>query len=107
MTDFRIGQKVVCVDVNTYTSPRGWLPSERPRLNGVYTIVGFAPIHPYYASRVDGEQLILDELRRDSKSVSEGLVGYWSKRFRPLDEDRYSIEIFTAMCKPKQRIGAK
>lgn len=68
MSNFKIGQKVVCVDIKGYHTPDcGGL-----KLNEIYTIQSF--------SFVDGGLILIEH-----KSPYNFLGAYDERRFRPLD----------------------
>jgi hypothetical protein len=84
--NFRVGQKVVCIDATDCELSL----SE----NAIYTITSIR--HPYL--RVDckpGLGIFGDEVAR----------GYYSTRFRPIVERKTDISIFTRMLTDK-KIGA-
>ena len=97
---FHVGQKVVCVDVDTVSPAggRGWLPSEKPKLNAVYTVIG---VRMLLCNRV---VLDLAEIKRDPESMRQwgGDAGYGAWRFRPIVSRKTDISIFTAMLNPSQ-----
>lgn len=95
---FRVGQKVVFVDDTPTQSECGpgsyWLPNW-PVLGQVYTIRAF----------VDDDAVFLEEVRNPVREflhgVSEGSFYCW--RFRPVQERKTDISIFTAMLTPNKR----
>lgn len=94
--DFRIGQKVVCVD-GACVPGCAWNGSDIPVEGAVYTVDG---IITTAITEQDTVELVLREIKQSSLSENKGrrIYGYGARRFRPLDEDRYDISIFQEMC---------
>lgn len=86
---FRVGQKVVCVDVSN-DDGKQWIGDDTPVVGEIYTVsaVGLTERGKY------GIQLV--ELRRPRR------WGYQARRFRPVVERKTDISIFTAMLKPER-----
>lgn len=83
MTDWYVGQKVVCIKAEPWVEVkhgRGYA-GPFPQLNAVYTITR---IYPYQ----DEVFFLLGEL---------GFAGFGSGRFRPVVESKTDISIFTRL----------
>ena len=95
--DFRIGQKVVCVDAEPKFGWTHWPPGDDvPVVGAVYTISGIID-----ETGVHGIILLFREIRRGpyaTQHPTDPVLGYGHFRFRPLDEHRYDISIFQEMC---------
>lgn len=84
---FRVGQKVVCVDDSGYR--------KIIHKGDVYTVIGLAP---------GG---FIDMIEIDCEPDALGNSGFYSRRFRPVQERKTDISVFTAMLKTKKsRINA-
>jgi len=94
---FKVGQKVVCVNVDPSRPGRMWVVSEAPSLGRVYTIADM------WKDQVINE-IVFDFIelsRSDFAVVLKGRkLGYGSWRFRPVVERKTDISIFTAMLNP-------
>lgn len=101
--NFRVGQKVVCVDDDwsRLSQVHRCCAPNRPSRGNTYTIRAMSYV-------VDGRQTVLLE------EIKNGIVEWkapWGKqepafyigRFRPLVEKKTDISIFTEMLKTKQR----
>lgn len=84
--DFRIGQKVVCVDAEPRPGME-WVYDDPPVVGKIYTISEII--------QQRGETCFVFS---DYQRASINWRGYRAARFRPLDEDRYDISIFQEMC---------
>lgn len=84
--NFRVGQKVVCVDAS---EKNGRWFADAPIEGRVYTIVGFAETKR-------GTGLLLQEIANDEEFCGS----YSPNRFRPIVERKTDISIFTAMLNP-------
>lgn len=96
MSNFRVGQKVVCVDAGVGVS--GYVP---PIKNGaVYTITKITSGH---SGRGPDVGLQFAEVQ----TMPEFPQGYTHSRFRPVVERKTSIEVFKAMLnKPRVSVDA-
>ena len=107
MCNFRVGQKVVCVDALVWTL--GNCASETPsglREGEVYTIraIRFDPNSNYRG--INGGFLLDLEEAAPSKSWTRS-IGFASARFRPVVERKTDISVFRAMLTPsKQKVEA-
>lgn len=81
MSNFRVGQKVVCVDVS-YDS-KGRPP--KLKLKAIYTYRGPAR----YAG------ILLNETEANDEQYG---FGFWPSRFRPLITPEQDIALFHALC---------
>lgn len=89
---FRVGMKVVCIDAKN-NKGKHWR-GDKPVRGRVYTISGLC------VSPDKGEDsLLLLEI----KNKHFDSTGYLARRFRPVQERKTSIEIFTAMLNPQTR----
>lgn len=111
MTQFHVGQKVVCVDVERRPAgnkvPRDKAESvgaKFPEKGNVYTI------RELYLSNKGTPGVLLEEIENVYASFSLGFsseIGFDADRFRPVIERKTSIEIFQAMLiTPKVGIPA-
>lgn len=85
--NFRVGQKVVCVDDEP---PR--FPKDTPDhlvLNAIYTVIGIDP--------ENGTGVYLKETRHLVPRGSRSPRGWAPRRFRPVVERKTDISIFTKM----------
>lgn len=92
---FRVGQKVVCVDVPARNS---WALYPWPAcvvLGGVYTVRSLDCIGDFYGLTIDEYPPPIDNQDRE--------VTFNTKRFRPVVERKTSIEIFERMLKPARQ----
>jgi hypothetical protein len=99
MSNFHVGQKVVCIQgaEGQKTRAKGTF---RPITGAIYTVRGVynGPI------RVD---LHLEEYVHDEFHDNGVEYGWDASRFRPVDKRKTSIEIFKAMLTPsKERVSA-
>jgi hypothetical protein len=91
MSNFHVGQKVVCVD----DTPHPYGPqSVSVRKGCVYTVAGFGiPTN-------DGcPSIFVVEVRAANEGEGYGFLAY---RFRPVAERKTDISCFTAMLEPKK-----
>lgn len=89
MSNFHIGQKVVCVDASV-----AWDGDDRLRVGSVYTIRGFDP-------DTGGLGVLLEELVSPIVAPWEHELSWDPSRFRPVGTT--DISIFTAMLAPTPR----
>lgn len=97
--NFRVGQKVVCVDDKAHPHPLvEWSMVLPPLKQGdVYTISGFE-------SRSGMLGVYLCEVKSNAPPFKDGGErSFLPSRFRPVAERSTDISIFTEMLKPKQR----
>lgn len=87
---FHVGQKVVCIDASKRNQNNQWR-GDIPVKDAIYTIAGF-----YHADHLPG--LILVEIKNFPFGGS-----YDALRFRPVQERKTDIGIFTAMLNTKQK----
>lgn len=85
MSEFYVGQKVVCVDVKTPNIIG--IPAANLKKGQIYTV-----------SSVSLTRLGVEALTVEETVPAPACTGFHSWRFRPLPET--SIEIFQAMLKP-------
>jgi hypothetical protein len=102
MSNFHIGQKVVCVNVTPSSHPLAANKCHLLRKGDVYTIrdidVRFASLHGDITIR-------LEEIRRPIQQpckIPDWEPGFASRRFRPVRTT--SIDIFTSMLAPTPRV---
>lgn len=100
--NFRVGQKVVCMN-DTFISP-GWgsVPN-RPVRGRVYTIRGIAP--QVYANGI-ALAVLLEEKANYPLVWPNGIyeMPFPAKRFRPAVDKPADISIFTKMLTPTKRL---
>lgn len=101
MSNFRVGQKVVCVDADLDT--RSW-HSDKPSLFGklevgkVYTVARVYQTYGWYRDQKGvGVCLELVEVKKTPCPTAPHCNGYNAKRFRPVVERKTDISIFKAM----------
>lgn len=86
MTQFRKGQKVVCIDDSRHNQ-FGMAEIVRGR---VYTVRGVSPpdelVSWHFGRPLDEEGLLLEEVRRPIDDPEMGEMPFGSFRFRPVDE---------------------
>lgn len=99
---FRLGQKVVCVDVGIYQPGRA-VAGKYLRLGEVYTIQEVLEF-PHKEDRVVGLAVRLVGLvRPDHKHPVFSDYPFAASRFRPVVGRKTDISIFTAMLTPSKR----
>lgn len=93
--NFRIGQKVVCVDASC-TSSLGWFPGSEPKRGRVYTVrsIGIARNHE------PGIRLSELTLTTGRPGALQQDAYYRARRFRPAVERKTDISIFRKMLQP-------
>lgn len=94
---FHVGQKIVCV-TDTYTDS-GWMfVPNKPKKGSVYTVRGITEMGRK-------NRIHLEEIISPVQQWAEGFyeVGFLPFRFRPVQERKTSIEIFTAMLNSQTR----
>lgn len=89
MSEFYVGQKVVCVDISPHLE---WLPY--PNLSPSGSLDGLAENKPYTVARIYPTHrglfaLVLGEISRPGSEA-----GFCSFRFRPLEEQSQTIQLF-------------
>lgn len=102
---FRIGQKVVCVNVSMAIGrPRGFPPHKPiiPGLDGltlgeVYTIRVIVPCD-------DEPEIYLEEIARSYCPYRRREAGFAHKRFRPVVDTKTDISVLTAMLNPSREM---
>lgn len=97
--NFRVGQKVVCVDASPKpTLGIAWTFESLPIREGeIYTIVGTETRGGFLG-------VYLHEVKSNGPPFNDGGErSFWPFRFRPIIEKKTDISIFTEMLKPKQR----
>lgn len=82
---FRVGQKVVCVDVSGWNDA-DYLSWSYPRLGEIGTVIGFS---------FDGEHPCVLLAEHPNPTAPTALGGFRSRRFRPIVEKKTEIS-FTA-----------
>ena len=95
--NFRIGQKVVCVD-DAPEEGRAWKGGESPTEGSVYTI---RSIHFDNGVQILG----FEEIERSDYSKQfwkDQNLGYLARRFRPVVERKTDISIFRALLTPSK-----
>jgi hypothetical protein len=98
MTSFRIGQKVVCIYEGpwyfTVTGQSGYVHYDRPCpiFKAIYTISGF--------DIYDG--ILLREIDHEMTYADGSPCGWRYDCFRPVNERKTDISIFTKMLTPKK-----
>ena len=90
--NFRVGQKVVCVDATDYGG-RDWY-GDSLQEGAVYTIRDMTKIHPNMPI-----YLYFHEVRR-GHSPSGFELGYYHTRFRALEARKADISALTALLNP-------
>ena len=99
--NFRVGQKVVCIDDEEREGPGEY--TVLPVKGRVYTVRGVASWQ--WNSGVSGVGVYLEELYRPLTSFGEAPWG--CDRFRPVVERKTDISIFKAMLTPsKEQVSA-
>lgn len=96
--NFRVGQKVVCVD----DSIGCWVKHKTLEAGRVYTIRGFDVVDVVGHPGVFLEEVI-NENYPPCTRWSDIEISYRPERFRPVIERKTDISIFTEMLTPKQR----
>lgn len=99
MTNFFVGQRVVCIDDAPRQSGCMWWPGEQIHRDRIYTVARLF---------VDFENepvvSLLEVTRCGPLTRSHpGRIGYAIFRFRPLVTKQTNIEVFTAMLNPKKQ----
>lgn len=96
MSNFRVGQKVVCID-DVWPPYRHPLILLRPVHGEVYTIRFIEPA-------AYGIGVLLEEIRNHPSVFRDGAgePGFLARRFRPLIERKTDISIFTEMLNTKE-----
>jgi hypothetical protein len=84
MSNFRVGQKVACVDASSHNTSNSTL-----REGAVYTVTGFDPKGRLY---LDG-----------ARHLRNALTGFNAYRFRPVVERKTDISVFTSMLSPVRK----
>ena len=110
MTNFRVGQKVVCVE--TWTPGSNYSPNivNGPVEGGVYTVREVGYLHPWYPDLV--VVLLLELDNSGGKWTFRGAPYEWeppfaARRFRPVVDRKTDISLFRAMLTPsKQKVEA-
>lgn len=114
---FQIGQKVVCVGDYTETSKQEWaviLDVQFPKLGSVYTIREMRP--GVNGAEDESVGLVLDELENsehptsilggvdidERRTVKQEPAFDW-RDFRPLNETKSDISIFTSLLSPSKQ----
>ena len=87
---FRVGQKIVCVDADG---------APMLTLNGTYTVRHVSEIRRV---RWRGQIYYLPSVFLYESSPVEGYWGFSPLRFRPVDDRKTDIAVFTKMLKPKK-----
>lgn len=102
---FKVGQKVVCVNTDMLPNRPDW--AKWHDLDGltkdqVYTVREIMP--GYQNCWNDGplDCIRVEEIRRSSRKSGHE-VPFACFRFRPLEEQKTDISIFTAMLTPKKK----
>lgn len=97
---FRVGQKVVCVDISPMTHRKTKAPaSDYLSVGAIYTIrwVGDAP---FEADKHLGPYLKLAEIiRDDDKNPEYSDYPFIASRFRPIVERKTDITVFTEILR--------
>lgn len=94
MSNFRVGQKVVCVDARPVLTGGVWEPLLVEKQ--VYTVVGVhleRGLHFKSEKFVTTTTLEVAELKRTGR-----LAGFDAERFRPLITPEQDIALFHALC---------
>lgn len=100
MSEFYVGQKVVCVNASCARQP--W---HRPKLRYDGKLDGLTEGAVYtvakcYRDPDDGApSIILAEIRREAERFTLHTPGYCIYRFRPLEEKPASIEVFRQIAR--------
>jgi hypothetical protein len=95
--NFRVGQKVVCVDDDWGWISAGseYLPTRLPMLNEVLTISDLSPGSGGFGSIENETYLYFEEIpRRQSSGYFSASISYLWSHFRPLVERKTDISIF-------------
>lgn len=94
MSNFRVGQKVVCVN-STNTPGKSWY-GDVPIVGQTYTIVDV------FIGPITGTiSLLFEEINRsewERESLGVDKLGYHAWRFRPLITPEQDIALFHALC---------
>lgn len=97
MNDFYVGQKVVCVDVDSpdEAGRRHWGTIEEAPVTGeIYTVIDV------FIDDEDVLVLMLKEIERSEMTKrlwSTTRVGYGAFRFKPLDEQHKGMEVLNSI----------
>jgi hypothetical protein len=94
---FRVGQKVVCVDIDPNPGRR-WA-GDILRIDAIYTIVGFE-------EHVAGTALVLAEAKNCYRERMIWYRGYQSRRFRPVVDISHLEAIVREQMLGKPRVIA-
>lgn len=89
MSNFRVGQKVVCINDKNFNHRYG---EECPKNGHIYSIRGIYP---------SGDSVWLEEIINPKFAYKQGIgeVAFFKWRFRPLVDRPTSIECFQKMLK--------
>lgn len=100
MSNFRVGQKVVCVSVPDFRPEQ----PNKPILGGIYTVRSVAVNHQGLPG------IRLEEIRNPVGHFTGGFhdePGFFAWRFRSVVDRKTDISVFKAMLKPsKTRVDA-
>jgi hypothetical protein len=99
MTNFRVGQKVVCIDASSRFGGWGieWAAGEAPIEGHIYTVIRsycFAGLPCLWLAEIKRSQ--------SAQAIHGPDVGYHADRFRPLVTRKTDISIFKAMLNPSR-----
>lgn len=104
MSNFRVGQKVVCEDAFVWRVRGG--KSERSvtglRVGAVYTICAIRYL-PDATYRGFAGNYVLDLVEVKPDGSWRGSKGFAARRFRPVVERKTDISIFKAMLNPSKQ----
>lgn len=92
---FEVGQRVVCVDDSVYPG-RKWAPGCAVRRGAIYTIAE-NNVTNFITGRHDCVLLV------EKRNILNG--AYRADRFEPLPKKTTSIEIFTRMLTPREKVN--
>ena len=105
--NFRVGQRVVCIDAVVWSKKGFPLSIESGLTEGTIYTVAAVRFHPHITyGKFPGEVggYALDIVGHNPSSQWANCTGFNAKRFRPVVTRPTSIEIFTRMLNPT-RIG--
>ena len=105
--NFRVGQKVVCVDDSDPVGSAGWHARKGTKFGlshgKVYTIEGIYEAPGFYNGKLENSVcLSLAELKKPPPPIHPWADGFNAKRFRPVVQRKTDISVFKALLTPSK-----